>query len=191
MSILKLIFGELRFRKTHGLLNLFAATLAVALFVALPTLIESYGRESSRSLQAMQDKFTEESASYKDETRKIMLKMGFNLKILHKDTNLAELYSRDFTTAHMPYEYAHTLAESPLLTLANHILATLNEKIEWEGQPVLLKGYEKEIPQPHRKKQSKNLRPIIEKGTAFLGFHLGKGREEGDEITIRDRSRVG
>ncbi len=183
MSIIKLIFGEIWFRKTHFALNLFAASFAVTLFVAGPTLINGYSRASSDRLTTMKEKFEEESKLYKDETRKIMLKLGFNLLILHKDTNMDDFWAEDYSAIDMPQDYVDRLANAKTLTLATHIVATLQSKIEWNDRKVLLKGFQKETPQPHKKKK-KPMGHIVKPGHAYLGYRLGIGKKVGDKIQI-------
>ncbi len=187
MSIFKLILGEILFRKTHFLLSLLAATMAATLFVAGPTLIEGYGRQSDDTLGAMERKFQEDSKRHKDLTRKIMLKMGFNLLIVHKDTNMVDLFSKDFTSVDMPEEYVTKLANTPTLTLANHIVATLKQKIEWNDRQVLLVGLAEETPQPHRGAPKPPLIQRVQPGTAVLGYRLGIGRAEDESVEILGR----
>lgn len=186
MSIIRLIFGEIWFRKTHFLLNLFAATLAVTLFVAGPTLVDGYHRESSRTLEKRREELAAESARYKDETRKIMLKMGFNLLILHQDTNMDDFWAEDYSAVDMPEDYVQRLANAKTLTLATHIVATLQQKIEWNDRKVLLTGYAKETAQPHKKKK-KPMGHVVEPGHAYLGYRLGIGKKEGEKIEILGR----
>lgn len=187
MSIFKLILGEILFRKTHFLLSLLAATLAATLFVAGPTLIEGYSRQSDDTLGAMERKFQEDSRRYNDQTRRIMLKMGFNLLIVHRDTNMVDLFSKDFTSVDMPQDYVDKLANSPLLTLVNHVVATLRQRIEWKDRQVLLVGMAEESPQPHRGAPKPPLRQSVQPGTVVLGYRLGIGHEEGENIEVLGR----
>ncbi len=66
MLTLKLIIKEILHRKIHFLLGLLAVVTAVALYVAFVTTAEASNRE----------------------TAKLMLKTGFNLRIIPKDTNM-------------------------------------------------------------------------------------------------------
>jgi len=85
MSTLKLLLAEIRYRKLNFVLSLSAVTVAVMLFVAGPALVEGYGQQSEHEL-----------AQLEDQTRKLMRDMGFNLMIVHRDTNMTDFWAEDF-----------------------------------------------------------------------------------------------
>ena len=172
MSSVKLLLQEIRYRKLNFVLSLFAVTIAATLFVAGPTLIEGYGRQTRAQLAKM-----------KDETRKLMRDMGFNLMIVHRDTNMADFWAADFSSVDMPAEYVDRLANTRSLTLVTHLVATLQHKIKWNGRSVLLVGYLPESTQAHLHRKA----PMgynIEPGTVYLGHELAVGRKEGENIEI-------
>lgn len=186
MSTLRVMFAELRYRKLNFLLSALAVTIAVTLFVTGPVLIDGYGRETQARLGELEAKTGEELARMEDQTRRLMRDMGFNLMIVHRDTNMSDFWADDFAAADMPQEYVDRLAADRRLTLVTHLVATLQGRITWEDRKVLLIGYLPETTQTHLAKKS----PMgyrVEPGTVFLGHELGVGRKPGEKITVAER----
>jgi len=186
MSTLRVMFAELRYRKLNFLLSALAVTIAVTLFVTGPVLIDGYGRETQARLDELEAKTGEELARMEDQTRRLMRDMGFNLMIVHRDTNMSDFWADDFAAADMPQEYVDRLAADRRLTLVTHLVATLQGRITWEDRKVLLIGYLPETTQTHLAKKS----PMgyrVEPGTVLLGHELGIGRKPGEKITVAER----
>lgn len=186
MSTLRVMFSELRYRKLNFLLSALAVTIAVMLFVTGPVLIDGYGRETQARLAELEAKTGEELARMEDQTRRLMRDMGFNLMIVHRDTNMSDFWADDFAAADMPQEYVDRLAADRRLTLVRHIVATLQGRITWEDRKVLVVGYSPEATQAHLAEKS----PMgyrVEPGTVFLGHELGVGRKPGEKITLAER----
>ena len=183
MSVWKLILQEILFRKTHFALSAFAVALAATLFVAGPTLVRGYGRETRQTIDAQRQELHTELAYMENETRKNMLKLGFNLIILHRDTNMVDFRESDYSAEDMPQEYVNRLANAKELTLVTHLVATLQQKVKWNQRRVLLVGYLPEVSQPHRGKK-KPMCYSIAPGEVFLGYELGVGHAEGEEIDV-------
>lgn len=186
MSTLRVMFAELRYRKLNFLLSALAVTIAVTLFVTGPVLIDGYGRETQARLGELEAKTGEELARMEDQTRRLMRDMGFNLMIVHRDTNMSDFWADDFAAADMPQEYVHRLAADRRLTLVRHIVATLQGRITWEDRKVLVVGYSPEATQAHLAEKS----PMgyrVEPGTVLLGHELGIGRKPGEKITVAER----
>ena len=120
MNSIKILLEEIRYRKTNFFLSVFAVTIAATLFVTGPTLIDGYGRDTRAQVESLEN-----------ETRKLMRNMGFNLMIVHRDTNMADFWDKDFSTVDMPQDYVQRLADARSITLVTHIVATLQQKIEW------------------------------------------------------------
>ncbi len=176
MNSLKLLLREIRFRKTNFALSLSAVIVAVTLFVAVPSLIDGDARDAQAQLDRMED-----------ETRKLMRDMGFNLMIVHRDTNMSNFWAADFSTVDMPQEYIDRLAGARALTLVTHLVATLQQKIEWNQRKVLLVGYLPEATQTHMRKK-KPMGYVVEPGTVYLGYELGADHKEGETIEILGKS---
>jgi putative ABC transport system permease protein len=176
MTILKMMLAEIRYRKLNFLLSLLAVTVAVTLFVAGPVLVDGYGQQTQQKMDKLAD-----------ETRKLMRDMGFNLLIVHKDTNMADFWAADFATADMPQDFVDRLAAERNLATIAHLVASLQQKIEFEGRKVLLVGYLPETTQAHRKKK-KPMGYDIEPGTVLLGFELAAGRKVDGTVEILGKS---
>jgi putative ABC transport system permease protein len=208
MNTLQLLLAEIRYRKVNVALALLAVTAAVALFAALPMLLESNARQTKANLDELErDNATQRAALEKelaakqaqfeakttaelrrlaDETRKLMRDMGFNLMIVHRHTNMSDFWAADFAAEAFPQEYVERLAKDQRLTLVTHLVATLQEKVDWENRKVLLVGYLPEIPQSHMRHE-KPMGYKIEKGTVHLGHELGVGRHLKDTVQIKGR----
>jgi hypothetical protein len=186
MNAVQLLLAEIRYRKLNFLLALVAASVAVALFVAGPILVDGYSRETQTRLDKLGADTESQLAQLEDETRRLMRDMGFNLMIVHRDTNMSDFWAADFAAVDMPQEYVDRLAKDPRLTLVTHLVATLQSRVTWENRKVLLVGYLPESTQSHMKKKS----PMgynVKAGTVLLGHELGIGRKEGQEIEIQGR----
>jgi hypothetical protein len=210
MSAARLLLAEIGFRKINFALSLLAMTVAAMLFVVGPVLIDGYRSETGRQLAAMEARTRElvggmdrelvqlasqtqhrvkaverELAQMEDETRKLMLRMGFNLLIVHQDVNMSDFWADDFAQQDMPQEYVERLAASPKLEHVRHLVATLQQKIKWRNRTVLLVGYLRETPQKHFA-DKKPMGYDIQPGTAFVGYELWAAHDlkEGDSIEV-------
>jgi len=189
MTTLKLLLAEIGYRKLNFALSLLAVTVAVSLLVAGPVVIGGYGRETDAKLAALED-----------QTRLLMKDMGFNLMIVHRDTNMSDFWANDYAQETMPQEYVERLANDDRLTKVTHLVATLQRKITWNDRTVLLVGYLPETPKPlkpktkfaaRRAEQAKKKLPMgenITPGTVHLGHELAKGKKVGDTITIEGKA---
>ncbi len=208
MSTLNLLVAELWHRKMNVLLSMLALISAATLFVASPTLLDGYRRESQERLGAMQQETQEtleamhaetetQLASMQEDadrdlnelekrTKRIMRDLGFNLRIVHSNTDLAKLYS-GFVAFEMPEEYVQRLAESPEITKIVHLVATLKQMIEWEDRSVLLVGFAPEATQSHIEKKAPMGYQIPE-GSVYLGNVAANGRNVGEQVEIRGKS---
>jgi len=165
MSILSLIYKEIIHRKINFLLSLLAVMVAVTLFISFFTA----GKASNR------------------ETDRVMLSMGFNLHIVSKGTNMNEFLLTGLTDKTMPEEYLEKLASQEGFSY-NHLVATVERKISWEGLEVILTGLAPEVCPPGRK----NLPMVnpIDPGTAYVGYIPADklGLKKGDTIEIRGKT---
>jgi len=172
MNTFRMLLAEIGYRKLNFLLSLFAVVIAVTLFVAGPVLVEAYSRQTDQQLAQLQD-----------ETRKLMRDMGFNLLIVHRDTNMSDFWAADFATKDMPQQYVERLAKDRRLTMVTHLVATLQQKISWNRRKVLLVGYLPESTQWHKRRRA----PMgynVEPGTVYLGHELAAGRKPGETIEV-------
>ncbi len=183
MSTFKLLLAEIRFRKLNFLLSVLAVVVASMLFVAGPTLIYSYSRQTDQIIAEHEKETAKKLAAMDKQVTRLMRDMGFNLMIVHKDTNMADFWASDYAAVDMPQEYVDRLAKARELTLVTHLVATLQQKIKWNDRTVLLIGYMPEATQSHLRKK-KPMGYVIAPGTVYLGHELGVGRREGDTVEI-------
>jgi len=162
MTILGLIFKEIRHRKINFMLGSLAAVTAVALFVAFVTTGRAYRRE----------------------TRRIMRDMGQNLRIIPKETSIDEFWSVGFSEHTMPEEYVHRFASLEGFSYT-HLTATLQKKVLWKGMNVILTGILPEV-LPLDKRNQKPMTFSVEPDTVYLGFEPARslGIKQGDKIDI-------
>ena len=204
MSTLGLLWAEIRYRKVNFILSLLAVMIAVTLFVAAPVLVDGYRRETQKQVARWEGQVAElgrrvtairdgmarveadtaaELGRLEKETRRLMRDMGFNLLIVHRDTNMSDFWAADFATRDMPQEYVDRLAEDAKLSMVTHLVATLQEKITWEDRKALLVGYLPETTQSHMRKK-KPMGYNVRSGTVLLGHELGVGRKVGEAVSV-------
>jgi putative ABC transport system permease protein len=204
MSAWKLIVTEIRFRFVNFFLCLLVIALAAALFVSGPTLISGYAVDTSRHLEALQAeadklqaeaaKLQAETAAMKQETEqmlaamdrettRIMRDMGVNLRIVHQDTNMGDLYT-DFVAVDFPEDYVHRLAEAERIELIVHVVATLQHRLKWNNRTVLLVGTLPVLTHSQKNEEKPHMVKNVEKGTVLVGHELGHGLSAGDSIEI-------
>ncbi|NUQ61467.1 MAG: FtsX-like permease family protein [Pirellulales bacterium] len=204
MSILKVLLAEISYRRANFALSVLAVTIAVTLFVAGPMLVEAYQRETRvqvtkseslvkdlrQSVAGLEQEIRKVEATTAaeldqlgEETRRLMVDMGFNLMIVHRDTNMSDFWAADFAVHDMPQEYVDRLAADTRLTYVTHLVATLQSKIDWQNRKILLTGYLPETTQSHMRHKSP-MGYTVEPGTVLLGHELAVGRKAGETVEV-------
>jgi ABC-type lipoprotein release transport system permease subunit len=189
MTLSRLILREIGYRKLNFALGVFAAAFAVGCLVTQLTILRRHDQRTEQIIAAKQAETQERLAVLEDDYRKLTLKMGFNILILPKDQNLADLYADDFAAKTMPEEYATRLAKSRVATI-NHILPTLQQKVKWpeRERTILLNGV-RGVVYLQSAKQKPLLEPVAA-GTMILGHELARNLQlkAGDETALFGRS---
>ena len=164
MIIPGLIFKEIRHRKINFALGALAVMMAVALFISFFTAAKASNRETAR----------------------LMLSLGFNLHIIPKDTNMSEFLLTGLPDKTMPEQYLDKLASQNQVSY-NHLLATLQKKLNWRGLEVILTGLAPEVCPPGRKKPPMSYQ--IERGRLYVGFRVATTLrlKEGDTVEIEGK----
>ena len=162
MTFFRLIFKEVMHRKVNFLLSVSAVVLAVGLYVSFTLL----GKASA------------------NETRKLMLELGQNLRIIPKETQMDRFWIAGFSELTMPQDYADRFAGKSGYSYT-HLTATLHRRIQWRGGSVVLTGIMPEIFPPDKSHQ-KPMAFAVEPGTAYVGGELASTLQikEGDEIEV-------
>ncbi len=162
MIFLRLILKEIMHRKVNFLLSVLAVILAVGLFVAFTML----GKASA------------------NETRKIMLELGQNLRVIPKDTDMGQFWVTGFSDLTMPQDYVYRFAEKSGYSYT-HLTATLHQKMQWRGETIVLTGVMPEVFPPDKSFQ-KPMTFSVKPGTAYVGGELASTLkiQEGEQIEI-------
>ncbi len=165
MNVIRQILLEIRHRSLNFALSWLALSAAVALFVAF---------------------FSAGQAS-KKETIRLMRDIGFNLRVIPRETDMEKFWLTGFSEHTMPEHYVEDLAAYPGVSY-NHLTATLQKRITWRNREVILTGMAPEVIPPG--KQSSQMTFLIDPGTAYIGFELARdlGLNVEDRITIGDHS---
>ena len=161
MTTFRQILSEIRYRKINFFLGLAAILLATVLFTAF----FSAGEASKR------------------ETTRLMRDIGFNLRVIPRETDMERFWIAGFSQYSMPEHYVNDLADHPGISY-NHLTATLQKSYIWKDQEVILTGMAPEvIPQG---KASSPMTFSIEPGTVYVGFEPAGniGLQPGDVIEI-------
>lgn len=172
MKIRQLVIKEILHRKLNFMLSMAAVIIATCSFICSVMLLRVHDLKTSEILQAKEADLAERMDKLKDDTRKSMLKLGFNLVILPDDQNLSDWYADDYSTKYMPESYADKLAASNIIYI-RHILPSLQEKITWpeQNRTIILVGTRGEVPNQHLSHQKPMEQPVSE-GTIILGHEL-------------------
>ncbi|HUU20448.1 MAG TPA: FtsX-like permease family protein [Sedimentisphaerales bacterium] len=172
MTIWKLVASEILHRRMNFALGVLSVMVASASFIGSVTLLRIHDLRTGQILEAKQEELAKRMAELKDDTRKAMLKLGFNVVILPKDQNLADWYAEDYASKYMPEDYVHELANSRIVTV-RHFLPSLQQKIEWpeRKRKIILVGARGEVPNLHKNPVKPMVQPVPP-GTISLGYEL-------------------
>src|SRR5436853_4877185 len=102
MSIWRLVFREIGYRKLNFGLAILAVLVAVGCLVAVLTALELHDLRTEEIVAKKEADTKADMRKLEDDYRKITLKLGFNIEILPKDQNLSELYAKDYASKYMP-----------------------------------------------------------------------------------------
>jgi putative ABC transport system permease protein len=186
MKIRQLVAKEIYHRKFNYALSVFATLVATASLIGSVVLLRVHDirtgailREKEAGLQVRMDKLN-------DDTRKSMLKLGFNLVILPKNQNMADWHIDDYSTKYMPESYVDRLANSKIVDI-RHLLPSLQQKVRWpeRGKTIILMGTRGEVPNFHLDPQKPLLQPVPS-GAMVLGYELHRSLniKTGDKISL-------
>lgn len=166
IPVFSLILREVRHRKANFLLSALGVMVAVALFVAYHTTSEAAQRETVRV------------------TRDI----GFNLRIIPRETDMDRFWAVGYAEHTMPEETLHRLASYENVFFSyNHLVATLQQRYMLEGREVLLTGLSPTLTAPGQTRQPMGFQ--IKVGTLHLGYQVAQrlGLKKGQEMTLGGR----
>ena len=165
MRSLPLIARELRHRPGHAV----ASLLALVLTVALPVVFHGAGAAAQR------------------ETSRIQRDLGYNLRIIPGDASLEHFWDRGYADTTMDQELVRNFQSRGDLSY-RHLIATLQRRIQWRGQPALLTGIAEELSPQGRKKPSMSF--VVKPGTVHLGHAIARREQlqKRSQIALEGRS---
>ena len=173
-------------------LGVLSVMVASASFIGSVTLLRIHDLRTGRILGQKEAELAERMTQLKDDTRKAMLKLGFNVVILPKDQNLADWYSDDYASKYMSEDYVHRLADSGIVTV-RHFLPSLQQKVEWpeRKRKIILVGTRGEVPNLHKSLVKPMVQPVPP-GTISLGYELHRSLElkVGDKVELMGQQFV-
>ncbi len=203
MNTFKLLCAEIGYRKLNFVFSLVAVVITVTLMVAGPMLVEAYSRATESEIEGLQNRVTESVArldgaeaevaaalvELEDQTRRVMVGMGFNLTILHRDTDPNSFLNTGLPSADMPQEFVDRLAGDARLTMVTHLVATLTEEIDFGDDKVRLVGYLPETPQSQQQPQpAEPSNPFARQMQEFSGAEDGHPEKPHPEKPHLDKS---
>lgn len=166
MSTIRLILKELFHRKLNFLLSTLAMVTAVTLFVAF---------------------FTTAGASRRETTR-VTRDLGFNLRIIPKDTDMDRFWALGFSEETMPEDALQRFAKYENVYVAyNHLVASLQQKYSIQGKDVILTGLSPTVTAPDQQKQPMGFQ--IKPGTVHIGYVVAQrlGLKKGDALELGEK----
>ncbi|MBN2314781.1 MAG: FtsX-like permease family protein [Sedimentisphaerales bacterium] len=186
MTIWSLLIREIMHRKLNFALAVLTVVVASGSLIGSVALLRIHDVRTDQILEQKEADLQQSTARLNDETRKAMLKLGFNIVILPKDQNLSDWYAEDYASKYMPEEYVHKLADSGIVTV-RHFLPSLQQKIEWPEQKrkIILMGARGEVPNLHKNPVKPMIEPIPPE-TISLGYelHRSMGIKVGDNVSL-------
>ncbi len=205
MNTSKLVIAEILCRPANFVLCLLAVVTAAALFIAGPTLLSGYAAHTNEELSVLKteaDKLRSETEKMRKETdtllaemdaktKRIMRDLGVNLRIVHKDTNLGGLHT-DFVAHDFSEDAVHDLAKASHIESVVHVVATLQHKMKWQGQTVLLVGTLPVLTTSQKNEEKPHMVKPVEPGTVVVGYEIADVHKlkTGDGIDIEGHSFV-
>lgn len=168
-TMLSLIWREAAHRRWSFLLSALGLGVTTALFVAF---------------------FTTAGAAQR-ETVRVMRDLGFNLRLIPKETDMDRFWAEGFSDRTMPEARVRQLAEHDRTFFTyNHLVATLQGNLELGGRPAVLTGLAPAITSAD--KQGRPMGFTVEPGTLQLGYQVAArlGVKRGEKLTLAGREYV-
>jgi len=173
------------------------AQAQLALEAELTRQSRQFQRDISQAEKTLQAELAEQEeilqqqlAKLRDQIRRTMKGLGFNIYIFPEGQDLNEVYSQGYASKTMPESYVTKLANSGIMVV-NHLLPSLTQRVQWteKKRSVVLMGIRGEVPIKERTSKTPLLDPV-EKGKLVLGYelHNSLGIAEGDEIVFNEKT---
>ncbi len=163
MNVFLLILREMWHRKWNALLAILAVAAAVALYVG----------------------FAMTGAAAERETVILMRDLGYNLRIIPRDTDETAFYERGYAVETIPSEYVQRFAGEQGISY-RHLRATLKQRIRVGDTDVLLTGVTTEVHPAGAKEQPMAQAYDVPAGHVVAGYHVARrlGLREGGTVEV-------
>ncbi len=167
ISPVSLILRELRHHRFNAGLALFALTAAVALLVVVRLLTTAAERE----------------------TRRVVRDLGFNLRIIPRDTDPEQFFLTGYSSGTLPADSVQRLAAGAGAFLSfNHLTPSLERRIQLEGREALLTGLGRAVVGPGEGKQPMGFN--IPDGKAYVGHVLAQRLQAKPGLALNVQGRA-
>lgn len=112
-----------------------------------------------------------------------MRDIGYNLRIVPREADLARYWERGYSEATMPDDGVQRFAAATDITY-NHLIAMLVRRVDWDGVPVLLTGIASEVA-PQGKEKPPLVKPVPD-GKVQVGAEVARALDlsEGAEVAL-------
>lgn len=191
MNLWRVMAGEIGYRKMSFAFGCVSAAVAVGAITCSTALLRGHDLRSEKLIEMKEARTRAEMARMEDDYRVIMKRMGYNVMILHKDQDIAELHARGYPSLTMPESYAEILAAAGLPTL-NHLLPVLQQRVLWPetDEKILLTGVRGQMQLPGREGGRAPIMAPIPAGHAALGNAIAARVDvtAGEKITLMGES---
>lgn len=149
ISIWRLIIDEIRYRKLNFILSVVSVFIASSALIGSVLVLKIHDEHTRLILEEKEKDLEMRMARLEDDTRKAMLKLGFNIIILPEEQELSDWYEKGYSSEYMPEDYVNRLAESGII-IVRHFFPTLQQQIEWpeKKRKIILVGTRGEVPNP-------------------------------------------
>jgi putative ABC transport system permease protein len=187
MTVRELVFKEISHRKLSFALGIFSMLIAVACVVGSLTLLTAHDLRTEKIVEAKDAAMRGEMTRMEDDYRRIMRELGYNVLILHKDQDIADLYARGYATAYFPEGWVDRLIEGKIQTL-NHLLPVLQQKVVWpeQGRGITMIGIRGQTPMPHRPVERSPMMEPVPSGKMDIGDAVARSLNlsVGDKVQL-------
>jgi len=143
MNIGRLVLQEIRYRWLNFVLGIFSILAATACLAGAFSSLQVQEMRIQRLTDEQKTRMAQMMTEFEDSTRRNMLKLGFNVLIVHKDEDRGRLLLGKSPVNTLPESYVAALAgsvtkdgklrDSGVLNL-NHLLPILREDLVWENR---------------------------------------------------------
>lgn len=156
-----MVLKEMWHRKVNFALAVLAVTTAVAFSVAFFTAAKASERETAR----------------------LMLSMGYNVHIIARDADAGVFLINGIPDKTMPADYVDMLAAQRNISY-NHLLATLEGRMNWRGMDIVLTGIAPEVCPPGQKKPPMTFQ--VDPWAVYVGYRIAESLQvkEGQMISL-------